>query len=142
MAVLGSDLCDTTCTGRVPLCSLQLTWPSMSRLLALSLFTCPSAMSARSFASSSSCWALRHRERLMFACSSWKADSIGTNGIVTTDTCGRATVTSPVLASQVQPCIASTPCVYTWYYPQHDHMGRTTTPLSSRWENWLLWLQK
>uniref|UniRef100_A0A8C9N6P1 Uncharacterized protein n=1 Tax=Serinus canaria TaxID=9135 RepID=A0A8C9N6P1_SERCA len=35
--------------------SLQLTWPSMSLLLALSLFTCPSAMSARSLASSSSC---------------------------------------------------------------------------------------
>lgn len=62
--------CDTTWTGMVPLCSLQLTWPSMSRLLARSLLTCPSAISARSFASSSSCWALRHRERLMFACSS------------------------------------------------------------------------
>lgn len=78
---LGGDLCDTTCTGMVPLCSLQLTWPSMSRLLALSLLTCPSAISARSLASSSSCWALRHRERLRFACSSWKSDSTVRNDI-------------------------------------------------------------
>ena len=47
-----------------------LTWPPTSRLLALSLLTCDSAMSALSSASSSSCWTLRHLDSCVLACSS------------------------------------------------------------------------
>lgn len=42
----------------------------MSRLLARSLLTCDSAMSARSSASSNSCCTLRNLDRLVLACSS------------------------------------------------------------------------
>lgn len=45
--------------------------PRASRVRALSLLAWVSAMSARSSASSSSCWALRYLARLVFACCSW-----------------------------------------------------------------------
>lgn len=55
----------------------------MSRLLALSLLTWDSAMSARSSASSNSCCTLRNLDRLVLACSScegvrgWKDEGTG-----------------------------------------------------------------
>lgn len=65
--------------------SLQLKWRwnaakdhhtlPISRLLARSLLTCDSAMSARSWASSSSCWTFLYLDRWALACSSWKAQS-------------------------------------------------------------------
>uniref|UniRef100_A0A8C0W0T1 Uncharacterized protein n=1 Tax=Castor canadensis TaxID=51338 RepID=A0A8C0W0T1_CASCN len=45
----------------------NLTWPPTSRLLALSLLTCDSAISALSSASSSSCWTLRHLDSCVLA---------------------------------------------------------------------------
>jgi len=48
----------------------KITFPA-SRLLALSLLTCDSAMSARSSASSSSCCTFLNLDRWVLACSSW-----------------------------------------------------------------------
>lgn len=45
--------------------------PRASRVRARSLLACVSAMSARSSASSNSCWALRYLARLVLACCSW-----------------------------------------------------------------------
>lgn len=61
----------------VPYCARVqwLTFDPTSRLLARSLFTWDSAMSALSSASSSSCWIFRNFVRLLLACSSCRTVS-------------------------------------------------------------------
>lgn len=51
--------------------------PRASRVRARSLLAWVSAISARSSASSNSCWALRYLARLVLACCSWRRRQVG-----------------------------------------------------------------
>lgn len=105
--------------GRTP----ALTWPPVSRLLARSLLTWDSAMSARSSASSSSCCTLRNLDRLVLACSScrgsgWEGEvrEGGEVGIPSLLVLGWVQCSHPSLMSLQQPCQGHpTPA---WHPPQ------------------------